>query len=108
MKRFAILFAALCMVGIVTSESSAQCSGGGGYYGRGVSYGGGGYYRGGGYNNFGNVYRSNVYRPSVGISYGYARPVYRNYGYSRPYYGGSYYRGGGGGCGYGRGISIRF
>ncbi len=97
MKKFAILFAALCLVALFSSESSAQCRGGGGFYG---GYSGG--FRG---------VSINTYRPAFGISYGnYARPYYGGYarpyyGYARPVYGGGYYRGPG--CGY-RGVSVRF
>ena len=97
MKKFAILFAAICMVALFSQDSFAQCRGGGGYYG------------GGGYRavNHGGYYRG--YRPAVGISYGnfYGRPNYGGGGfyYGRPVYGGGFYRGH---YGYGRGISIRF
>lgn len=95
MKKFAILFAALCMVAFVTSESSAQCSRGGGFYG-----GGGGVYRGGGFGG----YRGSVYRPT------YSRSIYRgssrSFGRSFGGYGGGFNRGFGGYGG--RGISIRY
>lgn len=96
MKRFAILFAAMCMVAFVADDSYAQC--GGGYYG-------GGFY-GGGFRGVPHVVR---HRPVVGFHYGNFRPVY-NYGF-RPVYHGNFYRGGGfyrhGGF-YRPGISIRF
>lgn len=107
MKKFAIMFAAVCLMTFAASESHAQCARGGGFYG-------GGYGRGVSV-NVGTFRGVPAYRPSVGLNYGYARPVYRNYGYGygygRPYggnYGGGFYGGGyRPGCG-GRGVSIRF
>lgn len=97
MKKFAILFAAICMVTFFTSqESFAQC-GGGGYRG------GGGFYGGSSFNR--------SYRPSVGFSYGnfnrgpyYGRSFnsFNSFGRST-FGGGNFYRGG-----FGRGVSIRF
>lgn len=110
MKRFAILFAAVFAVCLMTSESQAQFYGGrGGGFNRGfsgISIGfGNSYGRGFGGGGFG--YSS--FRPSYGgfnsFGGGFGRPVYGGYGgygggyrgYSRPVYSG--YRGGYGGYG---------
>ncbi len=120
MKQFAILIAAVGMIGFLSSESLAQYHGHrhsgtswgvsiGNGYGSGVTFGQGvrgnsfygislnsGYRGGYGGGHYAPAYRP-VYRPV------YSRPYYGHYGgghyrgghYARPYYGGGY----GGGCG---------
>ena len=101
MKRLAILVATVCAMGLLVSESQAQhhhhCNGGNrGFSSFNLSIGNGGFYGPGfGYGGFGGGYY-NAYRPVYGGFY--PAPVVP----VAPVYGGFY----GGGCGYGRGISI--
>ena len=85
MKQFAIMLAAVCAVGVMSSESQAQHYGnrGGGFA---ISIGNG--FSGFSYGNIGPRYGA-----GYGYGGGYARPVY-----ARPIYGyGGGYRGGYGG-----------
>lgn len=122
-KNLAIMIAAVCTVGLLTSESQAQHYHGhrGGFNqpvrtsGFSISVGNGfngvnySNFRGGGFNNYGyrggyggGHFGTPIYRPSYGHG-GYGRPVYGGGGISIGY--GSGYRGGYGGGyrgGYGR------
>ena len=100
MKQFAILFAAVCAVTFLSGQAEAQCSGGGGYYG------GGGFRSNslnGGFISPSSSYRSSVYRPvyggSFGSGFGGAGLPYRSSGFS----GGGFNRGFGG-SGFNRGF----
>lgn len=112
MKQLAIMFAAICAVGFMASESQAQHYRGHGGHHSGFSISVGNGFSGVSYNNYGHgnrygyshSYGGGLHRPV------YSAPVYRNYGghYSSGYrggYGGGYsggYRGGYSG-GYSRG-----
>jgi hypothetical protein len=96
MKQFAILFAAVCAMTCMASESQAQCAFGGGGVGFApVRSSGFSLSIGNGFNQFGySNFAAPIVRPV------YARPVYGGYG---GFYGGPIHRGYGG---YGRGVSV--
>lgn len=75
MKKFALLFAAVCMVAFVADESFAQC-GGGGFYGGGRSFSSGSQFRGG------SFYRPS-YNSGFNVSFGTSRGRFNSFN-SRP------------------------